>query len=386
VSESKMSPASHTTAPVNGRPARLVFTRKGQFLKTLRARVSDHFGDRKRSDDPRLYRKALLIAAWFTVSYVLLLMARSGPAQCFLCVSYALAFCTLGFNVFHDANHGSFSSRKRVNLVLAWLSSIILGPSRYFWWHKHNIFHHAFTNVYQWDDDIETGGHLRMSSRQPWEPKFRGQHLYFAFLYAFATIEWFFVRDFRHYFALKMRYQPLPPMSRSEKAEFWACKGLYAALFVALPFVFHPAARVITGLLLFHAITGLTMTLIFQLAHETETVEFPVPAGGDPAIIEDEWAAHQMRTTANFATGNRLVNWFSGGLNFQIEHHLFPHISHTYYPEISGIVRRTAAEFGLPYNLHETCIKAVKSHYRFVRELGKEPSSEACMIGTALSS
>jgi len=367
-----MSAASKAIKPITLSTDRLVFTGGQEYFKALRERVDEHFGGRKRWGDPRLHRKAALIAFWFVASYILLLTVRSSVLQLFLCVSYALAACALGFNVFHDANHGSFSSSRHINLLLARLTCIALGPSRYLWCQKHHVLHHAFTNVFQWDDDIETRGHLRMSCRQPWEPKFRNQHRFFVFLYALSTVEWFFVKDFVQYSRLFMTYRSIPPMSFTEKIEFWASKALHVALFLVLPFAFLPAWRVVMGLLLFHIILGLAVTFVFQIAHGTEKVEFPAPTGGRPAIIEDEWAAHEMRTTVNFAIRNRVLTWFVGGLNFQIEHHLFPHISHTHYPDISDIVRRTAGEYGLPYNLHETYIDAVKSHFRFLQSLGNE--------------
>jgi linoleoyl-CoA desaturase len=367
-----MSAVPNATKSITSTSGRLVFTGGHEYFKALRARVDEHFGGRNRCDDRRLHRKASLIALWFVTSYLLLLTARSGLLQLFLCVSYALAACALGFNVFHDANHGSFSSNRRVNLLLACLTCVALGPSRYLWCQKHHVLHHAFTNVFHWDDDIETRGHLRMSWQQPWERKFRNQHRFFVFFYALSTVEWFFVKDFVQYFRMSMTYQPIPPMSTGEKVEFWASKTLYLALFFALPFAFLPAGRVVMGLLLFHLIFGLALTFVFQIAHGTEKVEFPAPTGEHPSVIEDEWAAHEMRTTVNFAISNPVLTWFAGGLNFQIEHHLFPHISHTHYPDISDIVRRTAGEHGLPYNLHDTYINAVKSHYRFLQSLGNE--------------
>lgn len=364
---------SQTAESITRDSSRPVFKGKSEFFKTLRFRVDEHFGDRRRSHDPRLYRKALLIAAAFVASYVFLLTTRSVLLQFFLCVIYGVAAGAMGFNVFHDANHGAFSSNRRVNFLLSCATCVVLGPSRYLWWQKHNVFHHVFTNIYQWDDDIETRGHLRMSPRQPWMVKFRKQHLYFIPLYALSTIEWIFVKDFVQYFTLKRAHQPIPPMTFAQKLEFWASKGLYISLFVVLPFAFIPAGRVVVGLLLFQVILGLTLTFIFQLAHGTEKVEFPEPTAGDPATIENDWAVHEMRTTVNFAISNRLLNWFAGGLNFQVEHHLFPQVSHTYYPEISQIVRRTADEYGIPYNVHETYLGAVKSHYKFLRTLGHEP-------------
>ena len=346
-----------------------VFKEGGEFLSVVRTRVDSHFGGRSRRGDPRLYRKAAIIGVWFVSSYCLLLTVRAGWAQILLCISYALAASGLGFNVFHDAVHGAFSPNKRLNTFLGWLMSTVLGPGRYLWWYKHNILHHTFTNIFKLDDDLETRGYLRLSPRQPWRPTFRYQHLFFVFLYGLNTLEWIFVKDFVQFFTQRMNpYQPLQPMSRKLKQEFFISKLIYLAVFVLLPFLMLPPLRVVAGFVLFHVTLSLTMSFVFGLAHVIEKADFPVPTS-DAAKV-DEWAAHQMRTTVNFATDNRLVNWFTGGLNFQIEHHLFPQISHTHYPDISGIVRHAASEFGLPYNHYDTFGEAVKSHYRTLCELG----------------
>ncbi len=355
-------------------PRRVVFSGQNTFFTTLRLRVDAHFAGADRRDDPRLYRKAAIIALWFTASYVLLLTADTSLARALLCVSFAIAAGALGFNVFHDAVHGSFSSSRRVNRALSRLTCSVLGTGRYFWWYKHNVLHHHYTNIHEWDDDIETRGSLRLSPRQPWHPKFRYQHLWFYFAYSLATLEWLFVKDFVQYFSLRMNpYQPIPRMTADEKWEFWSAKAFYFAVFVGVPFALLPAWEAAAGLLLFHVILSLALTLVFNLAHTIEKAEFPVPCR-ETAVIADEWAAHQMRTTVNFATGNRMLNWFSGGLNFQIEHHLFPQISHTHYPAISAIVRRTAQEYGLPYHSYETYLGAVASHVRILRALAAKPA------------
>ncbi len=370
----QLTAAVITDAGADGSVKALTFAGNDAFIKTVRARVDGHFAGRDRRDDPRLQRKAIIIGLWFIASYAAMLTAESGVVQALLCVSYAFAAGAMGFNIFHDATHGSFSADQRLNALLSRATCAVLGTGRYFWRFKHNVLHHRYTNIFEWDDDLETRGSLRLSPQQPWEPKFRNQHRWFYFLYCAATIEWLFVKDFVQYFTLRINpYQPIPKMSGAEKREFWGCKAIYFAVFFALPFAVLPASRVLIGMLIFHVVLSLTLTFVFNLAHGTSKADFPAPTGS-PATIDGDWAAHQMRTTANFAVGNRALNWFAGGLNFQIEHHLFPNISHTHYPDIAGIVRASAQEFGLPYNSHDTYLGTVKSHFTILRELGMEPA------------
>lgn len=355
-------------SPRNGLE-RVAFDGAGDFLKTVRERVNTALPPDRQKGCPTLQRKSALIAVWFLGSFILLLCIDSVWAQIVLCFSYGLAASAVGFNIFHDANHGAISSCRRTNTIVAILTSMALGPSRYLWAYKHHVLHHRFTNLQGWDDDLETRGFLRLSPHQPWKPRYRGQHIFVFALYAINAIEMVFVKDFVQYFTLRMNAsQDIPAMSKAEKFEFWAAKAFYVAIFVALPIAILPFERVLAGFLIYQVTLGLSLALIFSMAHQVEHAAFPALATHSPAISE-EWAAHQMRTTVNFANSSPVMNWFSGGLNHQIEHHLFPTVSHTHYAAIRPIVRSTALEFQLPYNHFDTYAKALKSHYRFLQKL-----------------
>ena len=353
----------------------LIFKGEGDFFRVLKERVGAHFGKSSRRDDPRLYRKASQLTAAFLFLYTLLLCLDPGLYSLGLCAALGLVTCALGFNVFHDSVHGSFSDTPKVNLVLGRASCALIGISRYLWWYKHNVLHHRFTNIYRWDDDLETRDSLRMSPSQPWKPKYRLQHLYFWALYAMTTLEWIFIKDFVQYFSMKINpFRSIPGLSRAEKLEFWATKAFYLAAFVVLPMALLGPFKALAGLLVFHFTLSLSLAFVFNLAHVMEPAEFPEAALAGTSM-ETEWAAHQLATTVNFATSNKALTWFAGGLNFQIEHHLFPSISHGHYPELSRIVRTTAREFGLPYHDYPGYRDAVKGHWRILRSLGRKPAA-----------
>lgn len=355
----------------------LPFQGGDEFLTAVRARVAAALDGRPPQGDPRLHRKGLVIGAWFAASYGLLLTTQGSRAcQLMLCISYAFAACALAFNVFHDANHGAWSAKRSINVAVSRLISIALGPGRFFWCYKHQVLHHHAPNVFKWDDDVESRGLLRLSPEQPWHPRYRHQHWLLGALYACNTVEWVFIKDFVQYFTGRINsHAAIPRMAKSEHLEFWLSKGAHIGAFVLLPLAVYPAADVLLGLTVIHVVMGVTLAIVTQLAHINDCVHFPQPSGKSPRI-EERWSAHQLRTTMNFGTQNRLLNWFTGGLNFQIEHHLFPRISHTYYPEISGIVRRTAHEYGLPYNCSESFFAAVASHFRLIRRLASPLASE----------
>lgn len=343
------------------------------FMAVLRARVNARLDGRAPTGDARIHRKAVVIVAWFALSYAALLLAPGPQVWLPAAVSLGLAAAALGLNLFHDANHGTFFVSPRRNLALARCASLLLGASRQLWRHKHHTLHHRFTNLFEFDDDLESRGVLRVSPYQPWSPWHRIQHRYFVLAYAMNTMEWFFVKDFVQYGTRRMnRYQRIPRFSRGAHLEFWLTKLGYLGLFVALPVIMLGWGPALMALAVFHLTFSLVLTLIFNLAHLTELAHHPAPPG---AAAQQAWAEHQLHATANYGTGNRALTWFAGGLNFQVEHHLFPGMSHTFYPEISPILRATAAEFGLPYHEHPTWRDALGSHTRVLRALAMRPAA-----------
>jgi linoleoyl-CoA desaturase len=238
------------------------------------------------------------------------------------------------------------------------------------WNMKHNIIHHTYTNVDGVDDDIEAGPYLRFASTQKKLKLHKFQHYYFWFLYTLLHLTWIFVGDYRKYFTKKIGVVPIKKMSLKEHIAFWAAKIIYTFMVVALPIYLLGFTTWLLGFLLVTMVTGFIISIVFQLAHTVEHTDFPVPAG-DSGKIENEWAIHQVETTANFATNNKLLSWLVGGLNFQIEHHLFPRISHVHYPAISKIIRKTCEEYGIKYLEYRKMRDAIVSHVAYLRRLGQ---------------
>ncbi|NDC41795.1 MAG: acyl-CoA desaturase, partial [Chitinophagia bacterium] len=176
------------------------------------------------------------------------------------------------------------------------------------------------------------------------------------------------------YFNKKIYMTELNAMDVREHITFWVSKALYVFFYIALPVYLLGWGAWGVGFLFMHIALGLSLSVVFQLAHVVEETEFEF-AGDDPKTIENEWAIHQIKTTANFAPDNKLINWFVGGLNFQVEHHLFARISHIHYPAISKIVERKCKEFGLPYHSIPTMGRAIMSHYRFMKLMGQPPAN-----------
>jgi linoleoyl-CoA desaturase len=142
-------------------------------------------------------------------------------------------------------------------------------------------------------------------------------------------------------------------------------------LFVPVVLAGLPLIEVFIGFMLMHFFAGLILTTVFQLAHTLEHTAHPLP--DDKGTINNDWAIHQLNTTVNFAPGNKLLSWYVGGLNYQIEHHLFQKVSHVHYPAISLIVKETAREYNVPYLENRTFLTALRSHIAYLRQIGRLP-------------
>jgi len=272
--------------------------------------------------------------------------------------------------VMHDACLGSYSSKKWLNNILG-LSLNAIGGNAFFWKQKHNILHHTYTNIAGADDDIAQSKLLRQSPTQEWKPFHRYQHIYVTVAYALTLFMWVGVRDFEKYFTRKIHNTPLQPMSTKEHITFWLSKALYIVFYILIPILCVGPLAWLIGYLTMGIVTGVVISYVFQLAHAVEGPEFD-SVGIDDKMIETEWAVHQIKTTANFAPHNKFISWAVGGLNYQIEHHLFPRVSHIHYPALSKIVRDHCQKFKLPYHSFPTVTMAIGSHLRTMKHLGQK--------------
>ena len=356
--------------------AKVHFNNKNRvFFTALKHNVDQYFQENKLqpTGNAELYTKTFVLLPLAVGIYGSLLFVTFPPlVALLLCALLGLILASIGFNVMHDACHGSYSNKKWVNNLMG-LSLNALGGNAFIWKFKHNIIHHTYTNVDGVDDDIAKSPLMRQCASQKWVPAHRFQHIYVVLVYAISSFAWVAMMDFNKYFKRKVYTTALTKMSVKEHMIFWLSKVLYVIFYVAIPVHFVGWGAWALGFTCMHLTMGLTLALVFQLAHVVEDVSFEAVNGMDEKLIENEWAVHQIKTTANFAPKNRFVNWFVGGLNYQVEHHLFPRISHVHYPSLSPIVQKTCAEFNLPYHTIPTFGQSVRSHFRMMKQLGQKP-------------
>lgn len=344
------------------------------FYNALKSEVEKYFRTKhiSKTGDWRLFLKGgLLIPSAIAIYILLLVFDFSVPVVVLMSVVLGFVLASIGFNVMHDACHGSYSRKKWINQTLGY-SLNALGGNAFIWKIKHNIIHHTYPNVDGVDDDIALTGLLRQCDTQKWIPLHRAQHLYLLVIYAITSLAWTFLTDFKKYFSKKVQQTPIKGINGGEHAIFWISKVFNVCIYILLPLFLKGWLFWLLFFLSMHLVLGFTLAIVFQLAHVVENTEFEV-ATAAPRIIENEWAVYQVKTTANFALNNKIISWYVGGLNFQIEHHLFPRVSHVHYPAIGKIVKKTCAEFNLPYNEYPSMTAAIISHFRMMRILGKRP-------------
>ena len=354
------------------------FNRKpSDFSKTLKERVDAYFKENglSRQGDWRMYAKTVLMLGLFFTPWAFIAFGGIGGGWQFWVAEIVMGFglAGIGLNVMHDANHGSFSKHKWVNQTVSYVLDLVGGSSA-LWRIQHNVLHHSFTNIEGLDEDIDTPGILRFTPNRPLKKIHKLQFIYAWGFYSIMTLFWMTAKD---WLALaRYRKKGLVKSSGSSVGQLTRdliiSKLLYFGYIMVLPALFSglPFWKITVGWMVMHAVTGLILASIFQPAHVLEDLQFS--QGKKGASMEDDNLSHQLKSTANFGTRSRLFTWMCGGLNHQIEHHLFPQVCHIHFSDLAPIVRKTAEEFGLPYRSSTTFAGALALHTKMLWKLGRE--------------
>lgn len=361
---------------------KLKFTGSDRFIHELRRRVDAYFQQtgKPRRDCPQMYFKTATILAWFVSAYLLLLfVATSWWAVVPLAVILGVAIAAIGFNIQHDGGHKAYSERRWVNKIAAMMLDL-MGGSSYLWDWKHNAIHHTYPNINGHDDDIDVGLLARLSPQQKRLWFHRAQGIYLWLLYGFLAIKWHFYDDFYTVAIARIGGHKIPRPRGRDLLVFIAGKVAFFSMAFAIPMLLHPWWAVICVYAIAAFVSGVVLSVVFQLAHCVGEADFPVPVPGPEGSerMQTDWAVHQVQTTVDFARRNRFLCWLLGGLNFQVEHHLFSRICHIHYPALSKLVEETCHEFGIRYAAHKTFWSALASHARWVTLMGRPiPVTEA---------
>lgn len=364
--------------------------KKRDFTSTLHSRVNEYFksnGIDKRANTEMKLKTVFMFLLYFIpygiimsgITYNLLILWL-------LCIIMGFGVAGIGLSVMHDANHGSYSRHDWVNRLLGYSLNLV-GGSAMNWKIQHNVKHHTYTNIHEEDEDISPRGVLRMAPGSDYKYMHRFQHWYAWFFYGLMTLVWVFYKDFSRL----MIYHQEGHLRRQKTTlgREWAIlifsRLIYFAYLIVLPAMLLPFTwwQVAIGFITMHYVAGFVLAIIFQPAHVIDGTTYPEP--DVEGNIENDWTIHQMETTTNFANNNKWLTWYAGGLNYQVEHHLFPNICHVHYPAISSIVKKTAEEFGVRYHAEPDFFSALKKHTLMLKILGKGkdvPQSEWELLGS----
>jgi linoleoyl-CoA desaturase len=344
-----------------------------EAMQQMKARVAEYFASCGKSSkaDTAMVVKGVILLALAVVPYGLILSNRFGAwVMLALAIAMGVGIAGIGFGICHDALHGAYTAHSRLNDLLG-LSFDALGASSYLWKITHNIVHHTYTNIHGVDEDLAVSPLLRLSPNAERRWFHRLQHFYAFPLYACTTLFWVFIKDYGQLLRHDLGPYRDKRHDTAQVVMLLSAKLFYYGYALAIPLmVVHLAWwQILLGFLAMHLTAGLLLGVIFQLAHIVEGTEHPLP--DDAGRMATDWWLHEMHTTADFARHNRLLSWYLGGLNFQVEHHLFPKVCSVHYPAISAIVYDVAQAYGLPYHEQPTFRSAVASHYRMLRRLGR---------------
>jgi linoleoyl-CoA desaturase len=348
-----------------------------KFFRTLNTRVNDYFKQNglKKTGNWKLHLKTIILFSVFLTPYFLILAMPTMSIWLFIVFSIVMGvgMAGLGMNVMHDGNHGSYSNKPWINNIMGGTIYVLAG-NVHNWQVQHNVLHHTYTNIHGHDEDLDAGRIIRFTKEAQWLKVHKFQHYYSVFLYGLLTFNWALTTDFKQLISYSKRklFYGEPKSKTSLWTTLIITKTIYVLIWILLPMIIGIVWwQVLVGFFVMHYTAGLILSVVFQLAHIVDETTNPVP--NEEGEIENTWAIHQLYTTANFAPKNPIVNWFTGGLNHQIEHHIFPHISHVHYSKIAEIVKETTKEFNLPYIEFKTMTSAVVAHFKHLKELGQEP-------------
>jgi linoleoyl-CoA desaturase len=343
------------------------FSAHGAFHLDLKRRAERYFegSGRERHGGRAFVAKSAVIIGWMSASYLLLLLAPLAAWQAvLLAISLGLAMAGAGFSVAHDTNHGGAAASARVNDLLSFVFDL-MGACSFLWRQKHNLLHHSYPNLAALDPDIEVGSPaLRLA---PWQERrwyHRFQYLYAWILYGLLPISWWFVADTRELVTSRICGHAVTPARGRALIRALFGKALFLTWAFALPAILHPTWKLVPIWLITTLTAGLVSGTVFQLAHCVDEADF-VAAGQ-----ARDWAEHQVATTVDFARGNALLDFYLGGLNYQVVHHLFPRVCHLHYPALATIVEEACAAHAIRYRCQPGLGAALASNVRWLRRMG----------------
>lgn len=344
------------------------------FYQVLAERVNDHFikSAKSKYGSPFFFLKVILLLSTHLFLYLLLINSSKVEISFISLLLLGPSSILVGINIAHDAAHGAISKHKVVNNLFLFLFDL-LGANSYMWKKRHVYSHHIYPNIIHNDADLKQNPMVRIFPEDNYQSYHKYQHFYAPFLYLLYTINWLFFRDFQDFYKKEIGSIRIGTHHAPEFVKLFFCKGLYITYLIIIPSIYSSLSlpQILLGCVLMNFLASMLITIAIIPSHVAESSLFPLPDKN--GVMPYSWSHHQVLTVIDFATESRLLNFFFGGFNHHVAHHLFPHVCHVHYPSITPIIKRTAEEFDLKYR-HETSLRnAYLSHLKLLRNNGRKP-------------
>lgn len=341
------------------------------FVRDMRKVLIDYFEPIAKKRNCSIYEATKATPQrWLMILTLILSFAVTIPSYIHgelwtLLVTPQLAWVVIA-NYWHDGLHFSLSSDWRINAFLPYLMPFLSSP--WLWYHQHVIGHHAYTNIGFKDPDLAHAPQLLREHKSiSWKPLHESQGTYLRILTVWsigASLGLNFLSDLRA--NVKLSYNNVVPFAKLTRGRMFSHllgRCLYVFLVFIWPFQNFSTLKALAWVIGSNVSFSLAFMLNSQINHLSE---------GCADAFDTNFLKHQVITAQNFGVSSWFCGFYSGHLNLQIEHHLFPFVNHCHLPHLAPIVERVCRKHNVVYNKSTGYIDAFQKHFNHTLELSKK--------------
>ena len=346
----------------------------GHVYHQIKTKADAYLNDpkMKRMGQIALWIKFISLCAIIGISYNFLIHATTFNALLISYLIFGFVFLLLGINFGHDAAHHCVSGNRIVDSILFQLIFGLQGLSSYIWQIRHNFSHHIFPNVYENDTDLEISDLILLSPHQKKLAVHKYQHIYAIFLYMLFSLSWIFVVDFKMLTRKKHANINIGKVPVFELVKLVIIKAAYICIFLVLPAHYSSLSywAVIGAYLIMNIVVSVFLAFTFFISHHVNETEY-LDAIDHEKTVPDSWIRRQIVSTVDFNTHSAVANYLFGGFNLHVAHHLFPGLSHIYYPRLTRMIKETLEENNLNWYQSYSFFDGVVSHLSLLKKNGR---------------
>lgn len=342
-------------------------TSKDDFFKKMIKEVNEKVLQDKTIQKKNILKAVFLLISFFSFYVCILIFGNNTVALFSFYILMGFSMIILFVNSFHDAAHNAVFFNRKQNRLFCYLLELF-GSNSEIWIQRHIKLHHPYPNIQNWDCDVKQSDLIRLFPNSKWYSYHRFQHIYMWFLYPFYTLIWLFSRDFKDFFGTKDNYlKRVYDIPKVEYVKLFLAKlfNLFYMLVVPYLVLNQKFTTVFMAWITMHLLSSMLGVVALISTHVDEDAVFPLQLENE--AFDLTWAEHQLTVTKDFSAGNVVADFLYGGFTHHVAHHLFPTVGHTYYPHITPIIKKYAAEYNLPYTCY-SAFEAIRSHFNLLKK------------------